>query len=83
MQTKSAVVPHSVRDLKTGGVTTPAEVQIELSQIPFQQRVCFAHEGFAVAGASGDNKVRVWDCERGDQLLCLEHGGKCIRAREE
>jgi hypothetical protein len=71
------VVPHGVRDLKTGTVTTQAEVQIKLPKMPFQ-RVCFAHEGFAVAGAGGDSTVRVWDAKRGDQLLCLEHGGKCI-----
>lgn len=40
--------------------------------------VCFAHEGFAVAGAAGgESKVHVWDVERGDQLLSLDHGGEC------
>jgi hypothetical protein len=39
--------------------------------------VCFAHEGFAVAGAAGESKVHVWDMERGDRLLSLDHGGEC------
>lgn len=38
--------------------------------------VCFAHEGFAVAGAAGGNKAHVWDSERGDELLSLDHGGE-------
>ena len=39
--------------------------------------VCFDHEGFAVAGAAGESKVHVWDMERGDRLLSLDHGGEC------
>ncbi len=39
------------------------------------QPVCFAHGGFAVAGASNETQVHVWDAERGDQLLSLDHGG--------
>lgn len=40
--------------------------------------VCFAHEGFAVAGAAGgESKVHVWDAGRGDRLLSLDHGGEC------
>ncbi|KAH9024364.1 WD40-repeat-containing domain protein [Lactarius pseudohatsudake] len=38
------------------------------------QPVCFAHEGFAVVGAASDTEVYVWDTERGDQLLSLNHG---------
>jgi hypothetical protein len=45
--------------------------------------VCFAHEGFAVAGAAGGNKVHVWDAERGDELLSLDHGGKCHEFEED
>jgi WD40 repeat protein len=37
--------------------------------------VCFAHEGFAVAGAAGESRVHVWDAECGDWLLFLDHGG--------
>ncbi|KAI9464151.1 WD40-repeat-containing domain protein [Lactarius psammicola] len=73
VRTKPAMAPHSVRDLKMGTVTTQEEVQMKFPKMSFQ-RVCFAHEGFAVAGAGGDNKVHVWDAERGDQLMCLEHG---------
>jgi hypothetical protein len=39
--------------------------------------VSFAHEGFAVVGTAGGNKVHVWDAERGDELLSLDHGGVC------
>jgi hypothetical protein len=45
-------------------------------QLAKNQPVCFAHEGFAVAGAAGEACVYVWDTERGDQLLSLDHGGK-------
>ncbi|KAH9008948.1 WD40-repeat-containing domain protein [Lactarius hengduanensis] len=38
------------------------------------QPVCFAHEGFAVVGAASHTEVYVWDTERGDQLLSLNHG---------
>lgn len=40
------------------------------------QPVCFAHEGFAVAGTASEKFVYVWDAERGDQLLSLDHGGE-------
>jgi hypothetical protein len=45
---------------------------------PFANRqpVCFAHEGFAVAGAARERSVYIWDAERGDQLLSLDHGGE-------
>ncbi|KAH8981442.1 WD40-repeat-containing domain protein [Lactarius hatsudake] len=73
VRTKPAVKPHGIRDLKTGATTTQGEGQIGLPRLP-SQHVSFAHEGFAVTGVGGDNKVFVWDAERGDQLLCLEHG---------
>ena len=39
--------------------------------------VCFAHEGLAVAGAAaGESKVHMWDAERGDRFLSLDHGGE-------
>ena len=41
-----------------------------------KQSVCFVHEGFAVAGTASENKVFVWDAERGDKLLSLDHGGR-------
>ena len=41
------------------------------------QPVCFAHGGFAVAGASNESQVHLWDAERGDRLLSLDHGGSC------
>ncbi|KAH8976923.1 WD40-repeat-containing domain protein [Lactarius hatsudake] len=73
VRTKPAVKPYGIRDLKTGATTTQGEGQIGLPRLP-SQRVSFAHEGFAVTGVGSDNKVFVWDAERGDQLLCLEHG---------
>jgi hypothetical protein len=45
--------------------------------------VCFAHEGFAVAGAAGGNKAHLWDAERGDELLSLDHGGECRKFEED
>ena len=45
------------------------------------QYVCFAHEGFAVAGAANENKVYVWDAKCRDQLLTLDHGGKFVKFR--
>ena len=42
------------------------------------QAICFAHEGFAVAGSVNGNKVYVWDAECGDELLTLDHGGKLV-----
>ena len=39
--------------------------------------MCFAHEGFTVAGAAtGESKVHMWDAGRGDQLLSLDHGSE-------
>lgn len=43
--------------------------------------VCFAHEGFAVAGAAGGNKAHVWDAIHGDELVSLDHGeGSKVRS---
>jgi hypothetical protein len=74
-----APTPYHVSNLKTGtarAMPSPFEAQRRpTNNLP----VCFAHEGFAVAGAINDNKVRVWDAEHGDQLLSLDHGGKCLR----
>jgi hypothetical protein len=38
-----------------------------------KQSVCFAREGFAVAGSANEDKVYVWDAECGDRLLTLDH----------
>ena len=46
------------------------------AQVAKNQPVCFAHQGFAVAGAAGEARVCVWDAERRDELLSLDHGGK-------
>jgi hypothetical protein len=51
------------------------------AQLAKNQPVCFAHEGFAVAGAAGEAFVVVWDAESGDQLLSLDHGGKLPNIR--
>lgn len=60
--------PHHADKLKMG----------ETEDNPIKDKpVCFAHEGFAVAGAAGGNKAHVWDAERGDELLSLDHGGEC------
>lgn len=45
--------------------------------------ICFAHEGFAVAGTVGGNKAHIWDAERGDELLSLDHGGECHEFEED
>jgi hypothetical protein len=59
---------------KTGAkVVIPLEAQLTKNQLLM---VCFAHGGFAVAGAVGEACVHVWDAERGDELLSLNHGGK-------
>ncbi|KAH9008485.1 hypothetical protein EDB83DRAFT_2531766 [Lactarius deliciosus] len=62
-----------VRDLKSGTVQSlqPPTARPKLSK---NQPVCFAHEGFAVVGAVSNTEVYVWDTERGDQLLSLNHG---------
>ena len=68
--------PHHVGRLKTG----PTLAQDK----PIKDKpVCFAHEGFAVAGAAGRNKVHVWDVGRGDELLSLDHGGECHGFEED
>lgn len=56
-----------VSKLKTG------ETQLKTIK---DKPVCFTHDGFAVAGAAGGNKVHVWDAEHGDELLYLDHGGE-------
>jgi len=76
-----------VRELKTGTVQrmqvpivpsrSPAgatgDHRMQLGPIK-NQPVCFAHEGFAVAGASNESQVHVWDAKYGNQLLSLDHG---------
>ena len=66
-----------VHDLKSGTVQNlqwkAPTVQPKLTK---NRPVCFAHEGFAVAGAASDMKVLVWDTEHGDQLLSLNHGSE-------
>jgi hypothetical protein len=66
-----------VRNLKLGTVQSlqwkAPTVQPKLTK---NWPVCFAHEGFAVAGAASDTKVLVWDTECGDQLLSLNHGSE-------
>lgn len=54
--------------------TSPAghhSMQLAVKKPP----ICFAHGGLALAGASNDSKVHVWDAERGDRLFSLDHGG--------
>jgi len=64
-----------VRELKSGAVQTMQwHAPIAQRHSPQTHPVCFAHEGFAVAGAASDTKVHVWDAERGDLLLSLDHG---------
>jgi len=82
MQCQALIEPTLAahRNLKTGTMQTmPFEAQHKPIKNP---PVCFAHEGFAVAGAANDNKVYVWDSERGDQLLSLNHGGKYPRFQD-
>lgn len=63
-----ALEPHHAGKLKMG----------ETQDKPVKDKpVCFAHEGFAVVGAASGNKAHVWDAERGDELLSLDHGGQC------
>lgn len=79
MQYQAPIKPtlEAHRNLKTGTMQTiPFEAQCKLIKNP---PVRFAHEGFAVAGAGNNDKVYVWDSERGDQLLTLNHGGKYPR----
>ena len=53
-----------------------AAVRTTQYKLAKNQPVCFAHEGFAVAGAANERVVYVWDAEHGDQLLSLDHGGE-------
>ena len=46
------------------------------------QPVCFAHGGFAVAGASNESQVHLWDAERGNRLLSLDHHQEKIHLLE-
>lgn len=69
--------PHRVGNSKTSGMrVTPLDTQHMRTQ---NQSICFAHEGFAVAGSANGNKVYVWDAECGDELLTLDHGGKLVK----
>jgi hypothetical protein len=72
---------HTLASQKAAIRTTPFEVQRKL-ELTKRQPVCFAHEGFAVAGAVSEKSVYVWDTERGDQLLSLDHGGKFPKYKE-
>jgi hypothetical protein len=72
-----------VHELKSGAIQNmqwkPSIDPTELGtqhNLAKSQPVCFAHEGFAVAGAAGGNSVYVWDAECGDQILSLDHGGE-------
>ncbi|KAI0285547.1 WD40-repeat-containing domain protein [Russula brevipes] len=62
---------HSVRSPQVDPTKALSQTQPYLIK---NHPVCFAHEGFAVAGAASDTKVYVWDAERGDLLLSLDHG---------
>ena len=66
-----------MRDLKLGTVQSlqwkALTVQPKFAK---NHPVCFAHEGFAVAGATSDTKVLVCKTECGDQLLLLNHSGE-------
>jgi hypothetical protein len=76
MQYQAVIEPTLAahRNLRTGTMqTTSFEAQHKPIKNP---PVCFAHEGFAVAGTENDEKVYVWDSERGDLLLTVNHGGK-------
>jgi hypothetical protein len=71
-----------VRELKTGAVQrmqvpmSPAGHHRDRMQLAIKNHpICFAHGGYAVVGASNGRQVHVWDKERGDQLLSLDHGG--------
>lgn len=78
---------RTVQRLQWQGPIIPAPESSHASQLkigeiqqdkPVKDKpVCFAHDGFAVAGAAGGNKAHVWDAERGDELLSLDHGGEC------
>ena len=51
---------------------TPSNAQHMCTE---NQYVCFAHEGFAVAGAANENKVYVWDAVKVQGLeKCDVHG---------
>ncbi len=75
--------PHRVGNSKTlasGMRVTPLDTQHMHTE---KQSVCFAHEGFAVAGSANGNKVYVWDAECGDELLTLDHGGKFVKFEKD
>ena len=63
-----------MRDVRTGAVQR-LQWQGPIS-LQDNQYACFAHDGFAVAGTASNSRVLLWDAKRGDQLLCLDHGGK-------
>ena len=66
----------AVQNMQWKGLINPI-LESELQYKPAKsQPVCFAHEGFAVAGATSEKSVYVWDAERGEQLLSLDHGGE-------
>jgi hypothetical protein len=68
---------HRVGNSKTSTMrVTPMDVQHMCTE---KQSVCFAHEGFAVAGSANESKVYIWDAECGDQLLTLDHGGEFVK----
>ena len=80
MQWKPSIDPalafHHVGNMKAA---IWSALQHRLSK---SQPVCFAHEGFAVAGAASGNSVYVWDAECGDELLSLDHGGEFPKSKK-
>lgn len=68
---------HTVQKLQWQGPIIPVPKPHNRVKPIKDKPVCFAHEGFAVAGAAGGNKVHLWDAEHGDELLSLDHGGEC------
>ena len=84
MQWKPSINPRPtsrhIGNMKVAIQTTQLEGQHKLAK---SQPVCFAHEGFAVAGAAREKFVYVWDVERGDQLLSLDHGGEFPKHKRE
>ena len=78
MATSGQSNAFEIRDLKSGTVQSLQwQATTMQPKLVKNQPLCFAHGGFAVAGAAGDTKVYVWDNERGDQLLSLNHGSEC------
>jgi hypothetical protein len=78
LQWQGPIIPasefHPIRNLKTGE-TGFRHIRNDSDYL--DKSVSFTHEGFAVAGGAGGNKVHVWDKERGDELLSLDHGSEC------